>query len=73
MKKRFAIWHKPTKTFFEENEGGVFLVDESDPFTSFGKRSDAEEALSYIKDSETICDEISGNEYPSNEFEIIEL
>lgn len=66
---RYAIKHIPTGTFFHVDEGGSVLVDETEGFFTWGRKTDAEKVLGYYK-GEIILDEVTGNEYPISEFEV---
>ncbi len=70
---RFAIKHKLTGKFLHSDEGGIVLLDEQEGFFTWGRKSEAEEVLSYYDEDEFIYDELSGNEYQTSEFEIAEV
>lgn len=70
---RFAIKHKPTGKFLLSDEVGTILVDRNEGFFTWGRKSDAEEILSYYDIHEFILDENTGYEYPISEFEIAEV
>jgi hypothetical protein len=67
--KRFAIKHKPSGKFLYEDEGGAFLVDESDAFVTFGNKKDADEMFNYLEDIVFTED----GEFPVEEFEVASL
>ena len=69
---RYGIKHKPTGKFLQEDMViGTILVDEEEGFYNWYRKEDAEEILSsYYGDFIYDTDE---NEYPNNEFEVVEL
>ena len=76
MKKtRYAIKHKPTGKFYYEDEGGSFLLEETDAFITFGRREDAEDSLEDMND--IVYDEVGTfhDEIPisKTEFEVVEI
>lgn len=74
--KRYAIQHVPSNMFLYEDEGGLFLVDESDAFVSFGREKDAIETLKYVKDSYCYESDIvstEDGEFNLNEFIVLEI
>ncbi len=71
---RYAVKHKPSGKFFYEDEGGAFLLDEKDGVFSYGRKSDAEEVLKYLKeymvDGSIFTED---GDFPFDEFEVGEL
>lgn len=70
---RFAIKHKLTGKFLHSDEGGTVLLDEQEGFFTWGRKSDADEVLSYYDEDEYILDEITGDEHTISEFEVTEV
>ena len=66
---RYAIKHKPTGKFLYEDEGGSFLVDESEGFISYGDKKLADELFDCYDD--TIWTE--DGEFPIEEFEVTKI
>ena len=48
---RFAIKHKPTGKFLYEDEGGSFLVNETESFFTFGNKEQADELFKFFIDN----------------------
>jgi hypothetical protein len=75
-KTRYAIKHIPSNRFVDsDGDGELYLLDEDDSFTTFGKQTDANESLEFLKD---YCDEngmlyFNDGEYTVDEFEVVEL
>jgi hypothetical protein len=69
--ERFAIKHKPTGKFLHEDEGGTWLIEESDSFITFGDKKQADEIFSYYCENDVI--ETENGDFNINEFEVTKL
>jgi hypothetical protein len=70
-KVRYAIQHKATKKFPYQDEGIECLIGENGefPIQSYGERKYAQDVLDA---SDSFYDD-DGTEYPSSEFEVVEI
>ena len=76
MSKRYIIRHIPTDRVYIEDESGNWLIEKDEAFISFGKKEQAEEFFSYVKDMASDTDDTLFTEqgdFAINEFEISEL
>jgi len=76
MKKRYIIKHIPTDKVYTEDEGGVWLVERDDSFTSFGRKEEVDDFFEYLQDNASDNDGIlftEDGDFPIEEFEISEL
>jgi hypothetical protein len=64
---RYAIKHIPTGKFLYEDEGGSFLVDESEGFITYGDKEKAEQLFKYYAEDIIWTED---GEFPIEEFEV---
>ena len=74
---RYAIKHLPTNKIIDSNDDGeLYLIDEDESFTTFGKLEYANESLVFLKDY--CCNEhgevyTDKGEFPIEDFKVVEL
>lgn len=76
MKKRYIIRHIPTDKVYIEDEGGSWLVERDDSFTSFGRKEVVDDFFEYLQDNASDNDGIlftEDGDFPIEEFEVSEL
>lgn len=76
MKKRYIIRHIPTDKVYIEDEGGNWLVERDDSFTSFGRKEEVDDFFEYLQDNASDNDGIlftEDGDFPIEEFEVSEL
>ena len=76
-KTRYIIKHIPSNRIIDsDSDGELYLIDEDDSYTTFGRQDDAEESLTFIKDH---CCNDAGfviteqGDFEIEEFKVVEL
>ena len=76
-KIRYVIKHIPSNRIIDsDSDGELYLIDEDDSYTTFGRQDDAEESLTFIKDH--CCNEhgevcTDQGTFEIDEFKVVEL
>ena len=72
---RYAIKHKPTGKFLDEDlELGIFLVEEEGAFVTYGKKDGAEDMLNILESYGPGCFvHTEDGKFPFTDFEVVEI